>query len=289
MNNSSTSSNTSSQPLVSVIITTYNSADFLEALLQSIKKQTHSRIEIIVVDNNSKDRTKEIAGKFTDRVYNQGPERSAQRNFGAHQAQGDYLLVLDSDMVLSEGVVAACVEEMQDNSESSAIIIPERSFGKGFWTQCKILERTFYEGVDWMEGARFFRKDIFLGIGGYDENITGPEDFDLPQRIRQKHGARAIGRVDPYIFHNERRLSLLKTCRKKFYYAQNLDQYKKQNNQLLVIQANPLKRYKLFFSQPGKLIRHPVIAAGMLFMKTCELGSGGLGYLISQIRKKISK
>jgi len=62
-------------------------------------------MEIIVVDNNSQDKTKEIAYRYTDKVYNFGPERSAQRNFGVKQAAGKYILYLDADMVLSENVM----------------------------------------------------------------------------------------------------------------------------------------------------------------------------------------
>jgi glycosyltransferase involved in cell wall biosynthesis len=56
--------------LVSVIIPTYNSSRTLEKCLESIKNQSYKNIEIIVVDNNSKDNTKEIALKFTDKVFN---------------------------------------------------------------------------------------------------------------------------------------------------------------------------------------------------------------------------
>jgi probable beta-1,3-galactosyltransferase len=57
-------------PLVSVIIPTYNSSRTLEKCLKSIKNQTYKNIEIIVVDNNSIDNTKEIAKKYTGKVYN---------------------------------------------------------------------------------------------------------------------------------------------------------------------------------------------------------------------------
>jgi glycosyltransferase involved in cell wall biosynthesis len=57
-------------PLVSVIIPTYNSSRTLKKSLESIKNQTYENIEIIVVDNNSKDNTKDIALEYTDKVYN---------------------------------------------------------------------------------------------------------------------------------------------------------------------------------------------------------------------------
>ena len=61
-------------PLVSVIVPTKNSSKTLEACLRSIKEQSYKNIEIIVVDNNSIDDTKESAKKYTDKVFNFGPE-----------------------------------------------------------------------------------------------------------------------------------------------------------------------------------------------------------------------
>ncbi len=77
-------------PLVSVIVTTKNEERNIENCLKSIRNQTYKNIEIIVVDNNSDDRTKEIAKKYTAQVFNHGPERSAQRNLGAERAESKY-------------------------------------------------------------------------------------------------------------------------------------------------------------------------------------------------------
>ncbi len=63
--------------------------------------QSSKNIELIVVDNNSTDGTKTIAQKYTNKVYNFGPERSAQRNYGAAKSKGKYPVFLDADMELS--------------------------------------------------------------------------------------------------------------------------------------------------------------------------------------------
>ncbi len=70
--------------LVSVIVTTKNEEKNIANCLKSIKGQSYpqEKIQIIVVDNNSSDSTTKIAKRFTDKVYNKGPERSAQRNYG---------------------------------------------------------------------------------------------------------------------------------------------------------------------------------------------------------------
>jgi glycosyltransferase involved in cell wall biosynthesis len=80
------------KPLVSIIITTKNEekniGNCLESILRNIELKDYRNIEIIVVDNNSTDQTKEIARKYTKKVYKFGPERSAQRNLGAKKARG---------------------------------------------------------------------------------------------------------------------------------------------------------------------------------------------------------
>lgn len=270
-------------PLVSVIIPTKNSARTLERCLESVKSQSYGNIELIVVDNNSTDDTKESAKKYTEKVFNKGPERSAQRNFGVEKSNGEYVVIIDSDMELSKKVIESCVEKIKSAENIVGIIIPEESIGEGFWSQCKRLERSFYVDVEWMEAARFFRKDYYQKIGGYDENMVSGEDWDLSQRIETLG---KIDRIDDFIYHNEGRISLLKTIKKKFYYAGKFAKYTENNlnKDKIAKQTGIISRYELFFSQPKKLFRNPVVGIGMLFMKTCEFGFGGTGYLIGKIK-----
>jgi glycosyltransferase involved in cell wall biosynthesis len=267
----------SKKPLVSIIVPTYNSSSTLADCLLSIQNQSYENIELVVVDNNSKDTTKDIAKQFTNHVYNKGPERSAQRNYGVKKAIGVYVLIIDSDMQLDIDVVKECVEGLADAS-IAGLIIPEESFGEGFWAQCKKLERSFYVGVSWMEAARAFRRDSYLKVGGYDETMVSGEDWDLSQRISDMG---LINRVDSYIFHNEGKLKLGTTLKKKYYYAKKFVAYQSKNNthQNVAMQTGLLNRYKLFFSKPGKLFRSPLVGIGMLFMKTSEFAAGFIGIL----------
>src|SRR5579862_5683284 len=101
------------KPLISVIVPTKNSSEFLEQCLSSIKKQTYPNIELIVVDNFSTDDTQKIARRFTKDVYEKGPERSAQRNFGVTQSHSEYVAIIDSDMELSPTVAEECIQLAQ--------------------------------------------------------------------------------------------------------------------------------------------------------------------------------
>jgi len=271
-------------PIVSVIVPTKNSSKTLESCLRSIQKQTYKNIEIIVVDNFSTDNTQKIAKKYTKNVYSKGPERSAQRNYAVDQATGFYVTIIDSDMELSLEVIQECVDIMQSSKGLVGAIIPEESFGIGFWAQCKKLERSFYVGVPYMEAARFFKKEDFLKAGGYDKDMISGEDWDLSQRIGKSGELKSI---QSFIYHNEGKISLFNTIKKKMYYAKEFAKYtsKTSSTENVQNQTNIVGRYALFFSKPKKLFRNPILGIGMLFMKTCEFGFGGIGYLLARNQK----
>lgn len=267
--------------LVSVIVTTRNNHQTLDACLASIIGQTYQPIELIVVDRNSTDGTRAIAQFYTANVFNCGPERCAQRNFGVEKATGDFVVIIDSDMELTPHVIQDCVDIMAYRSATKGVIIPEESFGQGFWAACKRLERSFYHGNDSIEAARFFRRDTYLQVGGYDESLVSGEDWDLSARVR------SLGRIErtlSHIRHNEGRLKLAQTLKKKFYYAGKAKAYLRKTGPSPA-GVGPISRYLLFLSRPKQLLRKPFLGLGMLFMKTCEFGFGGLGYIFSREKK----
>lgn len=273
------------EQLVSVVITTKNEEDVIERLIESIKSQTFKNIEIILVDNNSKDRTIKIAKKFAVKIYNFGPERSAQRNFGAKKAGGNYFLFLDADMKLSKSVIKECFELCQGDQKIGGVIIPEESRASTFWEKVKAFERSFYneQGDEITDAARFFKEIAFNQVGGYDEEITGPEDWDLPENI--KRSGYRIGRINSKIYHYERIKSLFEVARKKFYYGLRAHRYLAKQN---ISPFNPKTIYFLrpvFYKKINKFLDHPVLSIGLFIMLTIELIAGGLGYFTGRIKK----
>ncbi len=99
------------QPLVSVIIPTFNSQKTIKFCLESIRKQTYKRIETQVVDRHSTDATVQIAKQFKAKMYAHPDGRSEARNYAAQRAAGDFLLFIDSDMVLTPRAIEECVSE----------------------------------------------------------------------------------------------------------------------------------------------------------------------------------
>lgn len=267
---------------VSIIITTKNEEGVLGALLKSIQGQTYQNIELIVVDNNSTDKTKKIASKFTKNIYNFGPERSAQRNFGVKKAKGEYVFILDADMVLTKKIIESSVFVMTQNKKLGGIVVPEKSFGTGFWAKCKAFERQFYLGDENIEAARLFKKSVFNRFGGYDINITGPEDWDLP--LRMKKAGIIIGRIDEFILHNERNFSPLKSAKKKYYYGLHAREYLKRHPEMIFTQGNLLFRPN-FYKNIHLLMKNPVITLGFFCTRFLEMSAALAGITMSLIKK----
>ena len=261
--------------LVSVIVPTKNSAGTIEMCLKSIKNQAYPDVEIIVVDNYSEDGTVEIASEYGGVVLLRNSERSEARNYGADTSKGNFLVIIDSDMELTPSVIEECIKEISKDGVG-AVIIPEISVGDGFWTKCKALERSCYIGDDTIEAARFFDKDVFWEIGGYDEEMVSGEDWDLSQKV--KTAGYKISRIDSLIKHHEGRLSLLKTMQKKYYYAKHIRNYMKKNpemakKQIVLIRPAYIRHWR-------SLACDPIHAIGFMFMKVCEFAAAGVGVVV---------
>lgn len=251
---------------VSVIVPTRNSSRTLEACLRSVRAQTYTDLELIVVDNHSDDGTVEIARTYADRVLLTGPERSAQRNSGARASSGEFLLFVDSDMVLEPRVAEEVAGAFCEEPRVQALVIPERSVGVGFWARCRALEKELYLEDPDVEAARAFRRPAFEAAGGYDERIHGGgEDWDLPERVAEAGGA--IGRVNASLVHDEGRLTLGAHLAKKLYYGRTLLRYVRKHpsgaTRKLVRRA--------FLRRMDLLAKHPVQALGLLILKALEL------------------
>ena len=273
-----------SKDLVSVIITTKDEESVIRRLIRSIKRQTYKYKEVIVVDNSSEDKTTEIAREMGAKVYSFGPERSRQRNFGAKVSKGKYLLVLDADMELSSKVIEDCVNKVV-KEKAIGVVIPEESKWVNFWGQVKAFERSFYneKGDPITDAARFFSKKAFNGVGGYDESITGPEDWDLPDRLRER--GFKITRSSEKIFHHEQDLSLTLIFKKKFYYGLHAHKYLKKHDIPILGPKTVYFLRPLFYKSWPKLLKHPILSFALTTMLFVELTGGGLGYIVGRMRK----
>lgn len=260
---------------MSVVVPTRNNARTIARCLRSVRLQTHDNVELIVVDNHSDDATAAIAAEHADRVMVAGPERSAQRNIGAAASSGEWVCFIDSDMVLTANVVGDAVALMRRDPTTAAIIVPERAVGAGFWVRCRDLEKRCYDGSE-AEAARVYRRDVFLEAGGYDEELTGGEDWDLPDRLLA--AGHRIGRVRAVINHDEGRPTLAEVYRKKRYYGGGVTRYLSRHK------GRAVRRFvrTSLLSRPRLLLAAPHVTAGMFVLKAAEAA----GLLTGMVRRR---
>lgn len=273
-------------PLVSIIIPTKNSARTIQVCLQSCKDQTYPHIEIIVVDNYSTDWTKVIAKIYTDKVYQQWPERTTQKNLWIAKAQWEHVFFVDSDMVLTSEVVEECMWVYQSNNGVWGVCIPEHSIGKGLFVKIRDFERSFYAWT-WVESARFFRLDDVKCVGGFEEDLIFFEESLLPQKIESQLDKSCKYVIQSHINHDEDEIRLLPRLQKKFYYGKSLKEYKKKVQELWIIQTwedqmSIISRYMIFLRNK-RFYSKPLLALGILFLKTMEFWAWGLGLLANKI------
>jgi GT2 family glycosyltransferase len=263
---------------VSIIIPTKNSEHTLKHCLNTIKNQNYHEKEMIIVDCFSNDNTVNIASLFNAKTIQTSAGRSEARNRGAQEAKGDLLLFLDSDMLLDSMVVSECIKKIGEGYE--ALIIPEISVGQGFWANCKKLEKLCYVNDEMVEAARFFKKEVFVNVGGYDTCLEAGEDWDIHERVKLQNCK--VGRINSFIIHQEGKLSIASTMRKKYQYGQTLSLYRRKQPNRAKHQIG-LSRLSLLKSP--RLTKDPVHASGLIILKTCEALAFLTGFLKAKTRR----
>jgi glycosyltransferase involved in cell wall biosynthesis len=273
----------SNGPLVSVLIPTYNSEGTISECIKSVKAQTYSNIEIIVIDNFSTDNTMGIAESLNAKTFTKGPERSAQMNYGVFSARGKYILRVDSDMVLDKNLIERCLELCEKGSEAVVVpVLPHPNGPKNFWVSCRILEQKML--VDDMVNVapRFIDRSIFLKLGGYDETIVAWEDYDLHNRLL-KSGCRVSSLVDSALWHLGEASSLSEVVVRMIKYGKtgSLGLFTKKNG------LSGLKQISIvrpsFFRHRNFFLVDPVHFIGIFVLKIIQTFSVAMGAFIRHL------
>ena len=177
---------------VSVIVPTYQEAEGIEAFLRQFEAQTlpRSEFELIVVDGDSRDGTRELAARYADRVLQQAsPGIGGARNDGARIARGGLLATTDADCRVPPDWLERIVADFED-SAIVAVCGPDGPIDGGlkarflYFFVRSIIRIAALAGVVGTGGTNSaFRKSAFLAIGGY-RNLAHSDDIDIGVRIR---------------------------------------------------------------------------------------------------------
>lgn len=190
--------------LISVIIPTHNRAHLISQTLDAILDQniSHDLYEIIVVDNNSVDNTKEVVNQYVQSnknlryIFESKSGASPTRNSGARKANSDILLFLDDDMIAESNLLTEHIKS-HENHFGSVLGFFKDEWGDGDNNFLKYLNKSgvqnkFPEKDNSIVGYEYFytgcisvRKDLFDMVNGFDENFQyyGVEDIDLGYRM----------------------------------------------------------------------------------------------------------
>lgn len=231
----------------SVIIPVYNRPDEQKELLESLTTQNYSEqeLEVLVIDDGSSVRCDQVVMQYTGRLNlryyykdNSGPGQT--RNYGAERAAGDWLLILDSDVVLPPNYLKAIDAELE-REDCDAFGGPDRA-NKDFTTMQRAINyamTSFFttggiRGGQQMKMDKFYprsfnmgiRREVYQALGGFSQMRFG-EDIDLSIRIF-KGGYRCRLFPEAWVWHKRR------TDLKKFF---------KQVHNSGIARINLYKRY----------------------------------------------
>ncbi len=115
------------QPLVSVVIPTFNHADFLNRALEAVAIQQYSNLEVIIIDNHSEDHTDKVVELFDNlnikllKIHNNGVIGKS-RNYGIDQAKGEWIAFLDSDDLWYSSRLASCAQFFESKNHQFDVI-----------------------------------------------------------------------------------------------------------------------------------------------------------------------
>jgi len=181
-------------PLVSVIIPTFNRADWLAESIGSVLEQTYPHLELIVVDDGSTDHTSEVVQGFGNALtYRCGAHRgvSAARNRGVQASQGSLIAFLDSDDMWRPGKVAVQVALLQQQPEVEVCYTDEIWIRHGVRVNPKQIHQKYTGRLFEPSLPRciispssiMLRRSLWERLGGFDERLPACEDYDLWLRM----------------------------------------------------------------------------------------------------------
>lgn len=184
------------KPKISVIVPAYNEEKYIAKTLEALKSQTYKDYEIIVVNNNSKDRTGEIAKQHVKNVYletKKGYHNAVNR--GVKESKGEYITVCDADTLYPAKWLEKAMKEFEKRPELVAVYgtmqFNDYNFlinflsGPIFGLSLFFIKLT---GSDNTPGFNFIiRKDAYLKVGGYNPEIYNGVfiDIELGDRLHK--------------------------------------------------------------------------------------------------------
>jgi glycosyltransferase involved in cell wall biosynthesis len=186
-------------PLVSVIIPTFNRAHCIEQSVQSVLNQTYTNYELLLVDDGSTDNTQEVLARFGDKIriiVQDNAGVSAARNQGIRAARGKYVAFLDSDdlwlpeklehqltLMSTDNVIFSATNWKGKDEQTALTAFSSFSFSDAWICDRPSEFVSRIGGHNMMLSSWIVRRDVILALGGFDTSVDLAEDNHLLFRL----------------------------------------------------------------------------------------------------------
>jgi glycosyltransferase involved in cell wall biosynthesis len=230
---------------VSVIIPVYNEEKTLKQCLKSVINQKYDNFEIIVVDNNSTDKTKSIIqslqknDKKIKYVFEEKKGRGSARNAGIKNASGEIIAMTDSDCIVPKNWILEITKDIQEEKELIVMGF-EESASDNFWSKntqkrrersIKKIKSGYANGLDTKNfaiDANLLKKYMF------DSQINSVEDLDFFMRVKNQAKIRFKKNIIVHHFHDDCLVDFIKTnFRRGFWTSRIYQKYKNTSEKII--------------------------------------------------------
>jgi len=247
-------------PLVSVIVPCYNHEKYVTETIESIVNQTYKNIELIVIDDGSKDNSPKILAELSKKynfnlIVRENKGLSATLNEGIKFSKGQYVCLCASDDILVLNKLEIQVNFMEDNPQYAIVYGKKINFyqnglkrklnNKNFRSG-NIFNDLFLQKFSIPAVSIMYKKTIFEEIGGFDTHLA-VEDFDMALKIAKKY---QIGYIDEYFYyyrvHDSNTIN--DTDKMKYNVEKTLEKWKNDGNYQNAVLQNSLLYFKYYAS-----------------------------------------
>lgn len=173
---------------LSVIIPTYNEANFVVQTIKEVKKRAGKFVsEIIIVDGGSSDATVQKANSTGAKVISSPKKgRAAQMNFGAAKAVGEILYFLHADSIPPINFDRKIAKKVSNGAKAGCFQLDfdEDHYLLNFYAWCT---RFDIDAFRFGDQSLFIERDTFIQLGGYQEDHLVMEDNEIVRRIKNDY------------------------------------------------------------------------------------------------------
>jgi len=248
-------------PKVSVIIAAHNEERTLARCLSAVLNQAYKDYEILVVDNNSTDKTSEIIKKFQKKdkkvryVFEKRRGRGAARNAGIKEAKGEIIAMTDSDCIVPENWLSDITKPIIHEDEI-AVTGSEKEAITNYWTKnIQKADIDFYninasgDYISHVDTKNFAIKSSIIKKLEFDPTLKALEDFDFYFRLKKIGRVRFLKNLKVCHYHATSLKNFAKSSFERAYYAVKTFEKHKNDPAIkkeVMMQSISIKNFLLF-------------------------------------------